>query len=230
MFKFFNAKDSCHLNSWLQIAVTPGIEELTLALPWKAKYNFSYSLLSNGCGDSIRYLHLVSCSFHPVSELGWLRSLTRLHLSHVSIKGGELWSLLSTSLALEQLEIMYCGGIVCLKVPCMLQRLSHLKVFECSRLRVIDCEAPNISSFSFTGGHRVKLSLGETLQMKNLYMSFSGAVLYTRAELPSSMPNLETATIHSRSEVYSKLLTGLLISIYYSMQSYLGTNLTSLCR
>jgi hypothetical protein len=83
----------------------------------------------------------------------------------------------------------------------MLQRLSHLMVFECSRLRVIDCEAPNISSFSFTGGHRVKLSLGETLQMKNLHMSFSGAVRYTRVELPSSMPNLETATIHSRSEV-----------------------------
>ena len=111
MFKFCNAKDSCHLNSWLQIAVTPGIEELTLALPWKAKYNFSYSLLSNGCGDSIRYLHLVSCSFHPVSELGWLRSLTRLHLSHVSIKGGELWSLLSTSLALEQLEIIACCSV-----------------------------------------------------------------------------------------------------------------------
>ncbi|RLM87111.1 hypothetical protein C2845_PM04G23880 [Panicum miliaceum] len=50
-------------------------------------------------------------------------------------------------------------------------------------------------------GHRVKLSLGETLQMKNLHMSFSGAVRYTRVELPSSMPNLETATIHSRSEI-----------------------------
>ncbi|PUZ71935.1 hypothetical protein GQ55_2G353400 [Panicum hallii var. hallii] len=138
---------------------------------------------------------------HPISELGCLRTLTRPHLSHVFIKEGELRSLLSSSLALDQFEIMYCGGIVCLKVPCMLQRLSQLMVFECSRLRVIDCEAPNISSFSFTGGHRVKLSLGETLQMKNLHMSFSGAVRYTRVELPSSMPNLETATIHSRSEI-----------------------------
>ncbi|CAN6320739.1 unnamed protein product [Urochloa humidicola] len=200
MSEFCNTKDSCYLNSWLEISVIPGIEELAVTLPRNAKYNFPYSLLSNGGGDSIRYLHLACCSFHPTSELGWLRTLTRLHLCFVCIKGGELAPLLSSSLALEQLEIMYCDGIVCLKVSCMLQHLSYLKVFECSGLRVIDSKAPNISSFSFAG-HRVKLSLGETLQMKNLYMSFSGAVHYTRVELPSSMPNLEIATIYSRSEI-----------------------------
>ena len=53
----YTAKDSCYLDSWLQTAVTPGIEELTLIL-WsmKAKYNFPYSVLSNGNGDSIRYI------------------------------------------------------------------------------------------------------------------------------------------------------------------------------
>lgn len=81
---------------------------------------------------------------------------------------------------------------------------------------MIDNEAPNISSFSFAGDCRVKLTLGATLQMKNLHMSFSGAVHYTRVELPSSMPNLETATIHSGIEVYSKILTGLPICLYCS--------------
>uniref|UniRef100_A0A0A9E7U0 At1g61320/AtMIF1 LRR domain-containing protein n=1 Tax=Arundo donax TaxID=35708 RepID=A0A0A9E7U0_ARUDO len=35
-----------HLNSWLQIAITPGIEEVTLFLPsnYKAEYNFPCSL------------------------------------------------------------------------------------------------------------------------------------------------------------------------------------------
>ncbi|KAF8684397.1 hypothetical protein HU200_044290 [Digitaria exilis] len=178
-----------------------GIEEFTLALPKKAKYNFPYSLLSNGSGDSIRYLHLDCCSFHPTSELGWLRTLTRLHLCDVCISRGELGSLLSSSLTLEQLEIMYCDGIVCLKVPCILQRLSYLKVLGCSRLRVIDSAAPNIYSFYFAGDCRIKLSLGAALQMKDLHMSFSGAVHCTRVELPSSMPNLETATIHSGNEI-----------------------------
>ena len=67
----YSAKDSYYLNSWLQIAVTPGIEELTLMLcTMKAKYNFPYTLLSNGSGDSIQYLHLSSCSFHPTDALG----------------------------------------------------------------------------------------------------------------------------------------------------------------
>lgn len=201
MPEFCNAKDSCYLDSWLQIAVIPGIEDLVLALSWRAKYNFPYSLLSNRSGDSIRSLHLAGCSFRPTSELGGLRTLTRLHLRDVCIKGGELGSLLSSSLTLEQLEIMNCDGIVCLKVPCLLQRLSNLKVFECRTLRVIDSKAPNISRFSFTGDHRVKLSLGEALQMNNLHMYFSGAVHYARVELPSSMPNLETATIYSGSEI-----------------------------
>ncbi|XP_062229423.1 putative F-box/LRR-repeat protein At3g49150 [Phragmites australis] len=200
MFNDFNAKDSCNLDSWLQIAVTPGIEELTVKLPLEAKYNFPYSLLSNGSGDSIRYLHLACCSFRPTAELGWFRSLTRLHLNIVRTTGDDLGCLLSSSFALERLEIRYCNGIVCLKVPCVLQRLSYLQVLDCEGLKMIDSEAPNISSFWFHGNN-VQLSLGETLKMKNLHISFSGAVHYTRTELPFSMPNLETLRIISKSEM-----------------------------
>uniref|UniRef100_A0A0D9XFA2 F-box domain-containing protein n=1 Tax=Leersia perrieri TaxID=77586 RepID=A0A0D9XFA2_9ORYZ len=38
----------CYLNKWLQIAITPGIEEITLLLP--SKYSFPCSLLSGGSG------------------------------------------------------------------------------------------------------------------------------------------------------------------------------------
>ncbi|XP_062182733.1 uncharacterized protein LOC133886860 isoform X2 [Phragmites australis] len=197
----FSEKDSCYLNSWLQTAVTPGIEELTLTLiREKAKYNFPCSLLSNGSGDSIRYLHLARCSFHPTVTLGCLRSLTRLHLCLVRITGDELGCLLSHSFSLERLELRCCDGIVCLKVPCILQRLSYLEVFGCAKLKVIDNKAPNLSSFSFEGDNTVQVSLGETLQMKNLYMDRSGSVLYALAKLPSSMPNLEALTIFSCKE------------------------------
>lgn len=200
MPQYYKLKDSCYPDSWLQFAVTLGIEELELALPVKAKYNFPYSLFSNGSGESIRYLFLADCSFHPTSEVGCLRSLTRLHLCAVSIKEDEIGCLISNSYALEQFEIRYCDWIVCLRVPCMLQRLSYLE------LRVIDNKAPNISSFYFGGNPKVQLSLGETLKMKNLYMPFSGVIRYVRFELPSSMPNLETVTIYSSREVYFKLL------------------------
>ncbi|KAL6640576.1 hypothetical protein ACP70R_021699 [Stipagrostis hirtigluma subsp. patula] len=196
----YSAKGSCFFNRWLQTAVTPEIEELTLLLPTRTKYNFPCTLLSNGSGDSIRYLHLVECSFRPTVMLGCLRSLTRLHLCFVRIKDDELGCLLSRSLALERLEIRYCDEIVCLKVPCLLQQLRHLEVVACSRLKVIHNEAPSLSSSLFEGINKVQLLLGETLHMKNLHMSRSGVIFYARSELPSSMPNLESLYIHSRYE------------------------------
>ncbi|OEL15568.1 hypothetical protein BAE44_0023413 [Dichanthelium oligosanthes] len=201
----YSAKDNCYLNKWFRKAVTPGIEELTLILPCGAKYNFPCSLLSNGSGDSIRYLHLAGCSFRPRAPLG-LRSLTRLHLCFVRITGDELGCLLSHSLALERLELKCCDRIVCLKVPRLLQRLVYLLVSGCADL-VIENEAPNVSSFSFGGDSTVQLSLGETLQMKSLRMNCSGSVFYARAELPSSMPNLEALTVHSDIETaYAPML------------------------
>ncbi|CAN6310494.1 unnamed protein product [Urochloa humidicola] len=197
----YNAKGSCYLNSWLQIAVTPGIEELAVTLPMQTKYDFPCSLLSNGSGDSIRNLHLVGCALRPTAELPWLKSLTKVRLLDVCFTGDGLGSLLCNSLALKQLKIRYCDMIVCLKIPCMLQRLRYLEVIGCYRLQVIDSKAPNISSFCYEGDSTVQLSLGETLQMKNIHIIFSGAVHYARVELPTSMPNLKIATIRSNREM-----------------------------
>ncbi|KAL6640681.1 hypothetical protein ACP70R_021804 [Stipagrostis hirtigluma subsp. patula] len=239
----YSSKDSCYLNSWLQTAVTPGIEELTLIMVrGNTKYNFPCSLLSNGSGDSIRYLHLVNCSFRPTVTLSCLRGLTRLHLCLVRITGDKLGSVLSHSFALEQLEIRYCDEIVCLKVPRLLQRLRYLEVFGCGRLKLIDNEAPYLSSFLFEGDNTVQLSLGETLQIKNLYMRRSGIIFFARSKLPSSMPNLENLTIHSHREractpvLHSKFLylKHLIIHLsetgtpsspaydYFSLASFLG--------
>ncbi|CAN6250466.1 unnamed protein product [Urochloa humidicola] len=203
----YSSKDSCLLDKWLLKVVTPGIEELTLILaPFRAKYIFPCSLLLNGSGYTIRYLHLACCSFHPKVTLG-LRSLTRLHLCLVHITGDELECLISHSPGLEQLELGSCDRIVCLKVPRLLQRLNYLEVRECAKLKVIDNEAPNISSFTFGGDNTVQLSLGETLQMKSLTMNRYDSVFYARAELPSSMPNLEALTIHSHTEsAYAPML------------------------
>lgn len=77
-----------YIDRWLEVAVTPGIEELTLTL--HKKYIFACSLLSDGVRDSIRCLELNLCAFHPMAELGPLRSLTKLHLRCVRITGDEL--------------------------------------------------------------------------------------------------------------------------------------------
>ncbi|VAH16764.1 hypothetical protein VPH35_008273 [Triticum aestivum] len=187
-----------YIDSWLQFAVTPGIEELTLVL--YKKYNFPCSLLSDGVRNSIRYLELRRSAFRPMAELGPLRSLTSLHLCSVRITGDEVGCFLSNSPALEQLELYDCKEIIFLKIPCMLQRLRCLSVFSCWMLQLIECKAPNLSSI-YASGENIKLSLSEALCMKELCMCFPNVISYALAELPSIMPNLETLEIGSEDEV-----------------------------
>lgn len=189
-----------HLDNWLQIAVKPGIEELCLSLIMDGNYNFPCSLLSGGTGDQLRYLSLACCVFHPTIGLGCLKSLTRLQLTLVPIKASELGCLLSSSFALEMLELRYCNSIVCLKIPC-LQRLSYLELIQCGSLKAVESKAPNLSTFWFSGDLQVKL--GETWRIKKLYRSCNNIVFYARTELPSSMPNLEALTISSYTEMVS---------------------------
>ena len=142
-----------NLNSWLHVAVKPGIEELTLRLwdTFRKKYKFPGSLLSDGVRNSLQYIELGSCTFHPTSEFGPLRSLTSLHLSDVRIRGDELQGFISNSLALETMELIQCKGIVCLIIPCKLQRFSCLTIFGCGRLKLIESKAPNLSTLNFSG-------------------------------------------------------------------------------
>lgn len=195
-----------YIDSWLQFAVTPGIEELTLGL--YKRYNFPCSLLSDGVRNSIRYLELRRSAFRPMAELGPLRSLTTLHLCSVRITGDEVGCFLSNSPALEQLKLYDCKEIIFLKIPCMLQRLRCLSVFSCWMLQLIECKAPNLSNI-YASGENIKLSLSEALCMKDLCMCFPNVIGYALAELPSIMPTLETLEIGSEDEVI------LLIRLYF---------------
>jgi len=168
-----SARYQRRLDSWLEKAVTPGIEDVTISLAEQftaKKFKFPCSILSHGNGDSIHRLHLAHCAFRPTIGFGCFRSLARLHLFFVHIEGDELGCLLSNSLALEFLDLDYCFKIVCAKIP-SLQRLNHLSVTSCRKLKVIESKAPNLSSFHFESDHHVQLSLGKALQVKKLTLT-----------------------------------------------------------
>ncbi|XP_020182447.1 F-box/FBD/LRR-repeat protein At1g13570 [Aegilops tauschii subsp. strangulata] len=206
--------DFAYLDSWLRIAVTPGIEELILtlplpsivfenALPIISVYNFPCSLLSNGSGNSIQYLNLCYCTLRPTAGLGCLRSLTRLHMSCTRITGDELWCLLSNSPALVCLKLLHCEEIISLKIPSLLQRLRFLEVAYCDRLQVVESNAPNLTTFYFAG-FLGQISLGGSLQLKTLRMICfrqTNIVCYARQNLLSIAPNVETLTISSLNEM-----------------------------
>uniref|UniRef100_A0A8I6Y140 At1g61320/AtMIF1 LRR domain-containing protein n=2 Tax=Hordeum vulgare subsp. vulgare TaxID=112509 RepID=A0A8I6Y140_HORVV len=206
--------DFAYLDSWLRIAVTPGIEELILTLPLPSivfetappivsVYNFPCSLLSNGSGNSIQYLNLCYCTLRPTAGLGCLRSLTRLHMYCTQITGDELWCLLLNSPALVCLKIWYCEEIISLKIPSLLQGLRFLEVAECDRLQVVESNAPNLTTFYFEG-FIGEISLGGSLQVKTLCMIClrqTNIVCYARQSLVSIAPNVETLTISSPNEM-----------------------------
>lgn len=152
--------DCCSLDRWLQVAITPVIKELSFQLSSAlATYNFPCSLLSDLSGNSIRYLHVAGCAFHPAARLGCLRSLTQLHLYHVGIKEDGLGCLLSSCPVLELFAFGNCSEITCLKIPRMLDRLRKLHIVSCNALRAIESKALNLFSLYFVG-KRVQLSLG----------------------------------------------------------------------
>jgi hypothetical protein len=138
-----------YLDSWLQVAVKPGIEELTIELCYRVdmKHNVPCTLLTDGVQNSIRYLQLSCCGFHPTPELGPLRNLKSLLLPSVHILDNELECSLSNSHALEKLDLNGCDKITCLKIPSILLQLDSLKVSCCLKLRVIESKARNLSCF-----------------------------------------------------------------------------------
>ncbi|KAJ1264377.1 hypothetical protein BS78_09G258700 [Paspalum vaginatum] len=188
-----------YVDSWLWLAVTPGIEELTLAHR-NRRYSFPCSLLSDGVRNSIRYLKLGFCAFHPTVELGPMRCLTSLYLHDVHVMGDELECLISNSLALEELDLYGCHEIVFLKIPCGLQRLSFVGVMSCCGVQMIECKAPNLSRLDHDST-KTRLLLGEASQLKDFTLYDRNSVYYARAELPSIMPNLEKLALSSYDEV-----------------------------
>ncbi|CAM0951840.1 unnamed protein product [Alopecurus aequalis] len=194
-----------YLNRWIEIAITPGIEEVVLSVPGYngVCYNFPCSFLFNGSGNSIRHLNLSRCDFHPMAGLG---CLTRLHLLRVHITGDELGQLLSNSFAMEEMKLMQCNNIISLKIPCLLHRLNCLTVVGCRGLQVIENKAPNVRVVDINGIFE-KLRVGDLLQVKELKMMTdafeTSLVHHARTKLPFIMPNLETLTLKSASEMLS---------------------------
>ncbi|XBH92996.1 hypothetical protein VPH35_084011 [Triticum aestivum] len=208
-----NSSDCSSLDSWLRVAITSEIEELSLMLSSEvATYRFPCSLLSGLRGNSIRYVHLSGCVFRPVVRLSCFRSLMNLRLYHVRISEDELGCLLSSCSALELFAFGYCNEITCLKIPDILQRLHDLQVVGCNALRVVESKALNLSSFYF-GGKREQLSHGE--QLKNLTMPHPRALDNAHAMLPTTMPNLETLDISLRLKADTPMMHSQFLRIKY---------------
>ncbi|KAF2915651.1 F-box/FBD/LRR-repeat protein At3g26920 isoform X3 [Oryza sativa Japonica Group] len=161
----FSTKARSYLERWLQIAVTPRIEELSLSMSkGKSYYDFPCSLLSDGSGSSIRLLDLYRCTFRPTAEIGCFQSLTRLHLEYLPC-------------VLQRLTYVEVRG-------CSRLRVIENKAPNLHSLHIF-----------YQPYHPIKLSFGESSLVKNLRIGYSSVLDHACAELPYIFPNLETLTI-----------------------------------
>ncbi|XP_044393337.1 uncharacterized protein [Triticum aestivum] len=142
--------------------------------------------------------------------------MTRLDLCYVRITDEQLGCLLHNCSALLQMQLSHCSPLTFLKIPFHLQQLRHLEVLECTSLKVIEREAPNLSSFHFSRYCLIQISLGVALELKKLTMSCPGAVCYARADLPSSLPNIEALSLSSvNEEVNTPMLPSKFLHLKY---------------
>nr|TKW00943.1 hypothetical protein SEVIR_8G146200v2 [Setaria viridis] len=193
-----------YVDRWLQCAITPGIKEIYLSmLSCGIKYNFPGLLLfSREIRSSIQTFVLGDCSFHCAAQVGYMSSLTNLELHSVHITGEELYGFLSNSCAVEELRLTNCNDIICLKIPCLLQKLDILDVLGCSKLIMIDTNAPNLSTFFFAG-RPIHISLGEALQVRKISFrrDYSpNALYYASTKFPFIAPNLQTLVLSTSDE------------------------------
>jgi hypothetical protein len=186
-----------------------GTIELRLQLyPLEIKYySFPCSVLSDkAAASTIQSLHLSFCVFHPTPTLGCLKRLKSLDLFMVNITEEGLGHFLSKSFALEQLVLFACSGIVCLGLPCTLQKLKLLRVTHNKMMQVVQIDAPNLCSFQYRGSPLEEISVRNSSQLKevdlsSLDSSTPGILSDARARLPSIAPNVESLTLRSHKEV-----------------------------
>ncbi|KAL6873843.1 hypothetical protein ACP4OV_013925 [Aristida adscensionis] len=209
-----------YVDRWVQGAITPGIKEFELQLPWKNKieYNFPCSLLSTERGSSMQFFLLTHCAFHPTAEVGCLSNLTTIDLSYVNITGEELHSFLSNSFVLERLDISSCDNMVHLNIPCLLSKLTFLRVHECERLEMVESSAPNLYEFNYIG-HPIHVSLEDPTklsQMQMLSICKSNMLYRASTKLPSIAPNLQTLFLASMDEtIDTPMVSGKFIHLKY---------------
>ena len=215
--------DASYLDRWLQIVVHLGTKELSLVAPSRmnTEYNFPCSVFSDeAAARSIRFLDLDGCAFRPTEALGCLRRLTRLQLYHVDITDEGLGHLLLKSSALEHMVVISCNKIICLRIPCTLQKLTFLRVASCGWLESVHINAPTLSTFYCVGILVKDISVADPWQLKHVYLSSyipCDTLSFACAKLPAFARNIESLDLLSLSEVCGSFYIVIQIHISSSM-------------
>ncbi|KAK1313435.1 putative FBD-associated F-box protein [Acorus calamus] len=171
------------LDKWIAHAFSSGIEELHLQLcEWEyglsdvevERYSFPFHMLTHR-EASLKCLTLEYVMVRCPPNFHGFKSLTTLSFIDVKVSLDDLGEILSTCSILERLSLVSCS-LVSLEIPCSCSRLKHLKIINCDGLKNVSINAPNITTFVYTGSMR-NISFGESLQLKHIEYNYKEDML-----------------------------------------------------
>ncbi|CAN6316686.1 unnamed protein product [Urochloa humidicola] len=202
--------DPAVLNRWSEAVMKPGIREFELELAMDDDglgYSFPCSLLfsSDRGGSTITSFTIAGCGLHSLHSHRAAACLSRAHLHNMRVTAEQLCCFLASCPALEQLQLSYCHGVPCFKIPHLLSRLRLLQVRNCNGLQMIQCDAPKLESFRYLGSPMVQMlffgadrSPSPLTEMKMMSSTEDpGMLCYGTTKLPSVAPNLRSLFLSS---------------------------------
>ncbi|CAN6281448.1 unnamed protein product [Urochloa humidicola] len=208
-------KHANHVDGWINFAIASKTKELILNLNggfrlslsrnishgiYKDKgelYNMPPQLFSADNGGYLQRLELTSVSLHLPADFKGFLNLKKLTLVDVGITDEDVQCMLSRCNLLEFFEIAYCRMVTSIRMPKPLNQLKHLLVDKCPLLQVIELNcSPTILAYT---GTMVPLIFTSNCRLKNIlikFMTCHAALDYIVTGFPSTLPSLETLTLH----------------------------------
>ncbi|KAF8660682.1 hypothetical protein HU200_057508 [Digitaria exilis] len=147
-------------------------------------YSIPPQLFSADNGPYLQRLELTSVSLHLPADFKGFLNLKKVTLVDVSINDEDVQCMLGRCNLLEFFEIAYCRMVTSLRMPKPLNLLKHLLVDKCPLLQVIELNCSPI-----------------ILELKNIIVKFitcQSALDYMVTGFPSTLPDLETFTLHCK--------------------------------
>nr|CBG76276.1 OO_Ba0005L10-OO_Ba0081K17.27 [Oryza officinalis] len=210
-----HSKHADHIDRWVNFVIASKTKELVINLSGHDKgsfftelsqgiriikeppYNLPSQLLSPSYGSYLRCLELTTVSLQLPADFKGFLNLKILSLVDMSITDEDVQCMLSKCNLLEFLDISYCRMVTSIRMLHPLDRLKHLVVDNCRNLKEIELNcSPTTLKFS---GTMVPLIFASTSRLTNInivFITYQSALSYIITGFPSTLPRLETLTLH----------------------------------
>ncbi|KAH9614798.1 hypothetical protein KSS87_014406 [Heliosperma pusillum] len=194
-----------HIDGWIANVTGKEVEELDLdfsssTLPAGEKYVFPCHLMHTEIGSCLKLLRLNFCHMTSISDVcsSWLSKLSSIELANVSLRSSDIECILSSSLNLESLSLIYCG----LREYIFIQHRSLKKLVIAEDCNCIELSCPNLEIFEFSVRTCFIFSHISCLREAtlNLYNELGGSSSVF-SNLARNAPQLQTLSLWVTTEV-----------------------------